>query len=621
VLQGGWLSQTKTFLGGIAKEVGSLVTPIPEQSGNPKSSNVSSPIGNSYNPAGAQGYPGYGNIGGQQQQQQQGQNPPMPQGGDYMSQFDQTLNRELQQNAQGGGYRYAGGGGAAPSPSHGGQQTNGYGHLDSSWNEPGSDGILPVVPLAQQYGAAPSSRGGSRRSSLDGGAGNAGAPGQQPQLSVNPALPSAATTAFPTSAFPKTPPSALSQQLQPLGHANYVPSRSPGGATQANTFDSTAGFQGVTAISGSPSPPPPPQPQIFTGAPYNPLVPANPNSNFNSPMNATQPAGFSGSSFNSSMNAVSSQPSAPSSLGPSLAPPVFPAGALNTAPPARRVLDESSMNPSPLGAQQNPQFGAQQGFGQSQFGGAPSYATPGQPAIPLPVANPPAPLVPPGSGGGGSYGAHTNLLASPGRVLSPAFNTDASGPGTGAPMVRPPQPGLPPAIGSAQSTYGMQPPQTQQMPGYGAPGSAPQQQPPSAAPGAAGAPYGFAPPAPPPSNYWKQRAAVAPPEAPIKHVARVDYSDLDYKSMDFGYNNRYEQSNFGYDQAPLSGHNPLPSPGQQYPAMPPSQPTQQQQPQFQQQQQQQQQAPPPFGQPPQSFAQPAGVPSYGAPQGYSGYGR
>jgi len=53
------------------------------------------------------------------------------------------------------------------------------------------------------------------------------------------------------------------------------------------------------------------------------------------------------------------------------------------------------------------------------------------------------------------------------------------------------------------------------------------------------------PPPPPPSSYWKQLAAQTPKE-PASSPARsthVDYSDLDYKTMDFAYNNRYEGSN------------------------------------------------------------------------------
>lgn len=532
-----------------------LDPPVPDQSAQNSASNVSSPIGNSYStqqyqsPYQSQGY-GQQNHGGssyQQPQQQQQQT---------LGQMQSHHHPHAQHHQQQQQHGYA-------HPSSPGRAQGGFGQ-DAGWGAPDADGagVLPVVPLTSQY-AASTSQSNSRRASLS--------------LDT-----SASSASFPTSAFPTSPPNAMAQQL-PLNHPSYAPAHlqqqgQQGGNQmgmqgqqhhqhlQHGTRYSVDELQSVAAVSASPSPSPPPtlQQGAFPTQQYSGMQPS-----FNPPMPASayplQPT--------SQQQPLQQQPPTLMPYGgpstPAAAPALFhPA----IPPPARRVLDENSMNPALSGPQPNISYGA----------------------------GPPPP-----SQGMQHNGYSSNTLASPGRVLSPAFNT-------GGPSQQQPMGGAGQMVPSGNLFS--QPPQPQQ------PLQQQQQYPPSqqyspqqshSLPSAAPSSSSGMPPPPPVSSYWKQRATVAPVvENPDRVVGRVDYSDLDYKSMDFAYNNRYEREQA---QMAAGGAGGMQQQQQQYPAqgqsMPMPPPQQQQQSSYGGATQ------PSYGQPQQSTN------AYPPPQGYSGYGR
>jgi hypothetical protein len=561
LLAQGWLSSTKSFFSGVAQEVTSLVKPIPDPSLHSNAGQLSSPIGNSYQPQ----QNGYGAPNQQQQQYSQGygqQQPPQHQqhnSQDYMGQFDSQLNREIN-----GGQRYAGGGGSnVPSPAHNRVAQGGYGQVDSSWGDQ-NDGILPVVPLATQYAG---SKPGSRRASLD------------PNSAPNP-------SAFPTSHFPTSPTNALSQQLQPLNHPNYTPQQHQQGpqqhsshfhqppSGQANVHNISE-FTGVSTLSGSPSPPPS-QPTGIAGGfqqPYNPLMqsasyPLQPNaapqSNLAAGASAAaapQPNGRPGGAVwypgggqqplgGVPLHKPVSYDAPPPVFNPALAaqhsqPPSAVASSHQAVPQARRVLDENSINPNLSGPQPN------LAYGQPPSNGYISQQQPQPLQSQSSYVPPPSSMTVPPLVQSYGYSAAPSALSSPGRVLSPAFQTTAgAGPHqqqqgggggnqtipAGNIMARPQmneqmqqaQPQMPPPSQYGQSQQSSYPQQPQQS-GY----QHQQQQ--------TSLPSSSLPPPPPVSNYWKQRAAVAGPDTTPVLGGRVDYSDLDYKSMDFAYDNRYEK--------------------------------------------------------------------------------
>lgn len=578
---------------------------MPDQSAQTSASNVSSPLGNSYQQGQQQqqGYGGQANpYGGQQQQQQQGysQQPQgypqqgyaqQPQQYDYNNQQQQAQQLQPympgqslgQMNQQGNGYRSFG---APPSPAQAQQQQQhgGYGaHPDpnaGAWVNGGdSDGVLPVVPLATQFGAAASSRSASRRASMEPQGVGAPAPNLVAAGSAS-AMPSAydgyAAPSFPTGAT-----SALQQQLQPIGapQAHYSPHQQQQQQQQQST-NSNNGFgqqrysvdelQSVAAVSASPSPSPPPQMQAGAfhtgpGGGYAPAPQMHP-----SPLipNAQIPTYGGGAGLGANPPPSSSSGSALS------APPLFNPAAAMVAPPARRVLDENSINPALAAPQHNHAY---------------------------------APMPQPGAAFQQQQQAQqhsTNTLASPGRVLSPAFSTGGQTVPSGNVPSQPLRPAMPqvqsPSHAQAMGPSLTSPPSAMSSASSGGMGM-----------GMGGGSGSGMPPPPPVSNYWKARAATAPsmPPVPDRAVGRVDYSDLDYKSMDFSYNNRYERE---------GGALPVPSPQQQqqsqspYP-QPPQQSSfsygQQQQSPQQQQQQQSYGQPQPYGQQPQQT------------QGYNPYAR
>lgn len=460
--QGGWLSSTKSFFSGVAKEVSSLVAPQSEAGRSHNGAGDFPPQQQQHQQQQQQPMPMQPNYGQPMPPQQYGQAGPYhpapapqvhPGGGgyaappsnDYLSQFDNVLNREI---APGSNGPY-GGGGHLHSPSQ--SQAQAYSQVDRTWNDGEQDGILPVVPLSTQFAAA-SSRGNSRRGSLDGTMAQGGVGG-----------PTGA--AFPTGAFPTAPPSALSQQL-PMGHPSYAPvaprpllpaTSQPSPPPHANVHNISE-FQGVTAVSGSPPPSSSPPPAFQP--PFNPLMPQS--------AYPLQPHGAH----------------APINNAPP--PQVFP-----VAPP-RRVLDETSMNPT-MNATASPQQPlANNAYAQSpatspyRYGAAQPHAT-GSPAH--------------------SFASS----AAPSGQMIPSGNGASS---------MPSQP--------------MQQPMSMPSPSSSS---------------------GLLPPPPPVSSYWKQRAAVAgPATTEPAFMGRVDYSDLDYKSMDFAYNNRYDR-----DPASVAPTNVAPS--------------------------------------------------------------
>lgn len=382
--------------------------------------------------------------------------PSSANGGTYMSQFDNVLQHELGSSSSAPS-QYPMSYGANGTPQQATQ--TGYGQVNASWgNDVDSDGILPVVPLATQYKSA--SQSNSRRGSQDGG---------QPPINPN---------SFPTSHFPTSPVSALNQ-MQPMGHPNYTPSKQTNQLhqpqpiqPQGNIQHNISEFQGITAVSGSPSPPPTIAAPPTFQPPLNPLMPSS--SGYPQPAQPNLNMGFPNPNPNTN---------------------AYHPHNTHTAAP-KRVIDENSMNPTLSQPQPNPAFVSPQSPQQQQQ----PY---GQPQMSAPM---------------NSYGHSpaTGNLSSPGRILSPAFNTGDQTVPSGNTMARPIQPPMPAQANAPQL-------QSQSHP---------------AAPSASG----LLPPPPPVSSYWKQRAATAAPDAvdPMS-VGRVDYSDLDYKSMDFAYNNRYER--------------------------------------------------------------------------------